>query len=71
MHKSKPLAITASDIKPEKTVWIWKDLIAEGCVTVIAGDPGTAKSQIAGMLAAKVSTGGTWPGVDGRQREMS
>jgi putative DNA primase/helicase len=59
--KSKPLGITASDIKPEKTVWIWKDLIAEGCVTVVAGYPGTAKSQIAGMLAAKVSKGGTWP----------
>jgi putative DNA primase/helicase len=59
--KQAPLGRLASAIKPEKTVWIWKDLIAEGCVTVIAGNPGTAKSQIAVTLAAKVSKRGTWP----------
>jgi putative DNA primase/helicase len=59
--QSKSLAITASDVKPQKTDWIWNDLIAKGCVTVVAGDPGTAKAQIAVMMAAKVSKGAAWP----------
>jgi putative DNA primase/helicase len=59
--KSKPLAKMASAIKPEKTDWVWDGRIAKGRITVIAGDPGIGKSQLAVMLAAKVSRGGKWP----------
>jgi MoxR-like ATPase len=31
-----------------------------GCVTLIAGEPGLGKSQLAARLAAQVSTGGWW-----------
>jgi putative DNA primase/helicase len=60
-RKSKPLAKVASAIKPKKADWIWAGRIAKGCVTVVVGDPGVAKSQIAVTLAAKVSKGGIWP----------
>jgi putative DNA primase/helicase len=67
--KPARLAKVASAIKPKKTAWVWKDRIAKGCVTVIAGDPGVRKSQIAAMLAAKVSTGGKWPCGEGSAPE--
>jgi putative DNA primase/helicase len=67
--KSKPLAKVASSIKAEKTDWVWDGRIAKGRVTVIAGDPGIGKSQIAVTLAAKVSTGGKWPNGEGSAPE--
>jgi putative DNA primase/helicase len=67
--KSKPLARVASSIKAEKIDWVWDGRIAKGRVTVIAGDPGIGKSQIAVTLAAKVSTGGKWPNGEGSPPE--
>jgi putative DNA primase/helicase len=61
MPKPTRLAKVASAIKPEKTHWLCEGRIAIGCVTVIAGEPGLGKSQIAARLAATVSRGGPWP----------
>ncbi len=50
-----------ADVKPEPILWLWPDRIARGKLTLIAGQPGLGKSQIAISLAAVVSTGGKWP----------
>jgi putative DNA primase/helicase len=68
-RKQAPLGRLASAIKPKKTDWVWEGRIAKGRVTVIAGDPGIGKSQIAVMLAAKVSRGGNWPCGEGSAPE--
>ena len=45
-----------------KTVrWLWRDWLARGKVTILAGNPGTGKSTITLAMAATVTTGGEWP----------
>jgi putative DNA primase/helicase len=51
----------ASDIQPERLVWIWGGRIARGKVTLIGGPPGLGKSQVTANIAATVSIGGSWP----------
>jgi hypothetical protein len=53
-----------ADIEPKPVRWLWPARIARGKVTIIAGNPGLGKSQIAASIAAVVTTGGLWP-VDG------
>jgi putative DNA primase/helicase len=67
--KQAPLGKLASEVMPEKTDWVWENRIAKGCVTVIAGDPGVGKSQIAATLAATVTRGGNWPCGEGSAPE--
>jgi putative DNA primase/helicase len=67
--KQAPLWKLASEVMPEKTDWVWENRIAKGCVTVIAGDPGVGKSQIAATLAATVTRGGNWPCGEGSAPE--
>ncbi len=50
-----------ADIKPEAIMWLWKERIACGKISMIAGDPGLGKSQLTSYMAAKVTTGGIWP----------
>ncbi len=50
-----------SDVKAEPINWLWKDRIARGKVSMIAGDPGLGKSQLTALMASIVSRGGTWP----------
>jgi putative DNA primase/helicase len=50
-----------SDVTPEKTEWLWPGRVAVGKITLIAGEPGLGKSQVALYVASAVSTGGTWP----------
>ena len=54
----------ACDIAPEPIRWLWRDRIALGKVTIIAGDPGLGKSLVTIAMAAHVSKGQPWP-VDG------
>ena len=67
-HDAAPGIVTtrASDITPEKVEWLWPGRIPQAKLTVIAGDPGLGKSQLACFLAATVSTGGEWPCDEGR-----
>lgn len=57
-----------SDVQAMPIQWLWPDRIARGKLTMIAGNPGLGKSQLAINLAATVSTSGSWPG-DGRCSE--
>lgn len=52
----------ASDIKAKPINWLWPGRIARGKVTMVAGNPGLGKSQVAGAnITAIVTTGGVWP----------
>jgi putative DNA primase/helicase len=55
----------ASEITPQPVMWLWPGRIAIGKQTLIAGEPGLGKSQIATALVAAVSTGGRWPNQEG------
>ena len=50
-----------SDIEAKPVSWLWRDRIARGKTTIIAGNPGLGKSQITASIAAIVTTGGRWP----------
>lgn len=41
--------------------WLWRDRIPRGKVSLVAGNPGLGKSQLAISIAAIVSTGRPWP----------
>lgn len=40
--------------------WLWPKRLARGKLSLLAGQPGLGKSQIAILMAAKVSRGGFW-----------
>jgi hypothetical protein len=42
----------ASEIEPERVEWLWLGRIARGKHTIIAGEPGTGKSQLSIAIAA-------------------
>jgi putative DNA primase/helicase len=62
---SAGLATRASEIEAERIEWLWRGRIARGNVTIIAGEPGLGKSQIAAKLAATVTKGRKWPHEEG------
>ena len=49
-------------MKMEAIEWLWLDRIAKGKLSLIAGEPGLAKSQLTLAAAATTTTGGKWPG---------
>jgi len=54
--------VTLSDVQVEPVRWLWPGRIPYGKLTVLEGDPGLGKSQLALALAAAVSTGSALPG---------
>jgi hypothetical protein len=60
--KANPVTFIQADQVEQKPIrWIWKNRLARGKITAIAGYPGMAKSQIAIDAAARITTGGQWP----------
>jgi putative DNA primase/helicase len=51
----------ASDVRPEPVTWLWTGRLARGKQTLIAGDPGTGKSQFSVYVTAMITTGAGWP----------
>jgi putative DNA primase/helicase len=47
--------------KPRKVIWLWRDWLPQGKLTLIAGRPGDGKSMITLALAAAFTTRGKWP----------
>jgi len=64
-----PWSVRAASAIPRETVqWVWPGRIPAGKLTVIEGDPATAKSTMTLDLAARVTTGAAWPdGEAGRE----
>jgi putative DNA primase/helicase len=60
--------LRVSEIIAQPVRWLWPGRIARGKVTILAGHPGLAKSQLALWFAATVTTAGLWP-VDGTRAE--
>jgi len=57
-----PWAVRAASAIPRETVeWVWPGRIPAGKLTVIEGDPATAKSTMTLDLAARVTRGSAWP----------
>src|ERR1700677_1206226 len=59
--KRRLISHRASDLKPEKLVWVWPGRIPEGKLVLLGGPPGLGKSQLTACMAAVVSNGGSWP----------
>jgi putative DNA primase/helicase len=66
---SRPIFRRVADIQPKPIRWLWPGRIAQGKVSIIAGNPGLGKSQVTVGMAATVSTGGLWP-VDGKRCDV-
>ena len=50
-----------SDIEQENIQWLWKNKIALGMLTLLAGRGGEGKSYFSAYLASQISRGGVWP----------
>jgi len=59
--KRRLISHRASDLKPEKLVWVWPGRIPEGKLVLLGGPPGLGKSQLTAFMSAVVSNGGAWP----------
>jgi hypothetical protein len=55
------LFIRMSEITPKKKEWFWHQRIPKGELTMVDGDPGSAKSVMSLDLAARASTGRMMP----------
>lgn len=49
------------DVEAQAIHWVWSGRLARRKLTLIAGDPGLGKSQITADIAARLSTGKSWP----------
>ncbi|MBT8212804.1 MAG: AAA family ATPase, partial [Acidimicrobiia bacterium] len=56
-----PVLVCLADVEPEAIEWLWPGRIPIGDLTILAGDPGLGKSFVTVDMAARVSTGRTWP----------
>jgi hypothetical protein len=52
---------TAAQTETKPVAWLWPSRLARGKLTLLAGEPGVGKSQIAVDLAARITRGSEWP----------
>lgn len=60
-QNASPVLVRVCDVHPELLRWLWPGRIPLGKLTLLAGDPGLGKSFVTLDLAARVSSGTTWP----------
>jgi energy-coupling factor transporter ATP-binding protein EcfA2 len=58
----RPVVVSMGDIVPQPVDWVAETYIPRGKLTLIAGDPGSGKSQLVTAIASAFSTGGHFPG---------
>jgi hypothetical protein len=56
-----PIWVPFSDIEPLATQWLWRPRVARRTLTLLAGEPGTAKTWLLLFMASVVSRGACWP----------
>jgi hypothetical protein len=70
--RSKRLVVhRASEITPVPVEWLWPGRLAIGKTTLLGGDPGLGKSQLATYIAATVTQGNRWPCQEGQAPKRS
>lgn len=62
---SRAVCVSLGNVQSLPINWLWYNRIPQGMLTLLIGDPGLGKSFLCLYLAAKISTGGAWPGGDG------
>lgn len=62
--KDRPgqIGILVSDVERERLRWLWPGRLALGKLSILDGDPGLGKSTLYCDLAARLTTGRSWPG---------
>lgn len=69
MENNRELKITnIADIQALPMVWLWKDKIPKGSLTLFSGNPGVGKTLALLDIIARYSTGREWP--DGAANEI-
>lgn len=66
-NKSALNLVRMSDIKPTRIVWLWKDWLPLGKLTLLAGAGGCGKTNLSLALASLITNGGIFP--DGTHAE--
>lgn len=61
---SGPQLTTLSNVEPTEVQWLWKNRIPLGMLSIIAGDPNSGKSTLLVDMAARISSGSSWPDSD-------
>jgi hypothetical protein len=56
-----PIVTCMADVQPREISWLWPGRIALGRITLLVGHPGAGKSIFTTDIAARVSTGTSWP----------
>ena len=59
--REEAIVVRLSEVKEEPVEWLWPYRIPLGKLTLLAGDPGLGKSFMTVDMAARVSTGHSWP----------
>lgn len=52
----------ASEIEPERIIWIWYGFLAQGKLSLLEGHPKLGKSTITADITARITTGAPFPG---------
>lgn len=63
-----PIGTIMSTVKAQRVRWLWYGRIPLGKITVLDGDPGLGKSQLALDIAARLSSGRPMPYSTGERR---
>lgn len=59
--------VPASSIQADTQRWLWRPILPQGELIILASPPGVGKTTLALSFAARISSGQPWP--DGRQSE--
>jgi hypothetical protein len=57
----QPIIVRLSDVTPQPISWFWPNRIPFNMLMLLIGDPGLGKSWLTLYMAARVSTGESWP----------
>src|SRR5262245_58757397 len=61
MPEPQVLTHRLDELQPETVRWLWPGYVPLGKMTLLDGDPGLGKSLLSLDLAARVTTGRSWP----------